>query len=223
MTRQRYSAKESLQRILRLFEGKAVPTDVPGTVSGVLLSEDESLSDLAEVLAGSLPSETATLPPSVSVPYINLDPRYGGIYVWTGTSTMQSLGTPFTKITGSFQNSMVGATGMTLQPTNDRILITNDYGYYMIFWQATILGSSAVTYAIEPYIQEPGAGSMLGMPQAVGSANPSASGSTTSLSGMGITYLSGTSTQVDLRVSVGQTAWMKFQAGQLLVWKLDTA
>lgn len=223
MTRQRYSAKESLQRILRLFEGKAVPNDAPGTISGVLLSEDESLSDLAEVLAGSLPNETATLPPSLAVPFVNLDPRYGGIYTWTGTSTMQSLGTPFTKITGAFQNSMVGAHGMTVDHAHDRILVLNDYGYYMIFWQATILGSPIVTYAIEPYIQEPGAGSMLGVPQAVASVNPSASGSTTSLSGMGVSYLSGTSTQIDLRVSVGQTAWMKFQAGQLIVWKLDTA
>jgi hypothetical protein len=187
------------------------------------LSEDESLSDLAEVLGGSLPNETAVLPPSISVPFINLDPRYGGIYTWTGTCTMQSLGTPFSKITGSFQNSMVGSTGMTLQPLNDRILITNDYGIFVVQWQATILGSSDVTYAIEPYVQEPGAGSMLGMPQAVSSVNPSASGSTTSMSGIGLIYISGTSTQVDLRVSVGQTAWMKFQAGQLVVFKLDTA
>lgn len=223
MTRQRYSAKESLNRILRLFENRPVATDAPGMVTGEILSEDGALSDLAEVLAGSLPSETAILPPSVSVPFVNLDPRYGGIYTWTGTVHMQGITAAFSKITGSFQNSMAGSTGMTLQPTNDRILITNDYGIFMVQWQASILGSSVVTYAIEPYVQEPGAGSMLGMPQAVGSANPSASGSVTSLSGCGLIYISGTSTQVDLRVSSGQTAWFKFQAGQLVVFKLDTA
>src|SRR5512139_3096594 len=98
MTRQRYSAKESLHRILRLFEGNAVPTDDPGTISGDLLSEDESLSDLAELLAGSLPNSTATLPSSVSVPFINLDPRYGGIYTWTGTVHMQGITSTYTKI-----------------------------------------------------------------------------------------------------------------------------
>lgn len=61
MTRQRYSIKESLQRILLLIEGKPVAQDTPGTIQGDLLSEDESLSDLAELLAGSLPGETFTL------------------------------------------------------------------------------------------------------------------------------------------------------------------
>jgi hypothetical protein len=68
MTRQRYSKVESLNRILRLFQGKPVPTDVPNTVSDEVLSENNALSDLAELLAGSLPNETATLPSAISVP-----------------------------------------------------------------------------------------------------------------------------------------------------------
>jgi len=68
MTRQRYSIKESLNRILRSFQGKAVPTDEPNTVPGIVLSEDEALSDLAELLDGSLPNETATLPSAITVP-----------------------------------------------------------------------------------------------------------------------------------------------------------
>jgi len=65
MTRQRYSTKESLQRILLLLEGKPVAQDAPGTIQGDLLSEDESLSDLAELLASSLPGETLVLPSSM--------------------------------------------------------------------------------------------------------------------------------------------------------------
>lgn len=68
MTRQQYSIRESLNRILRLFQDKAVPTDVPNTVPGDVLSEDGALSDLAELFAGSLPGETATLPSAITVP-----------------------------------------------------------------------------------------------------------------------------------------------------------
>ena len=62
MTRQKYSSNESWNRIVRLFEGKPLPTDVPGTVTGEVLSEDAALSDFAELLAGSLPNETLVLP-----------------------------------------------------------------------------------------------------------------------------------------------------------------
>ena len=62
MTRQRYSVRESLNRILLLFEGKPVSQDDPGTVQGTVLSENEAWSDLAELIGGSLPNETLTLP-----------------------------------------------------------------------------------------------------------------------------------------------------------------
>ena len=65
MTRQRYSKKEAQHRILRSLQGKDVPQDTPGTVPGNLLSEDESMSDLAELMAGSLPDETLALPTAI--------------------------------------------------------------------------------------------------------------------------------------------------------------
>lgn len=64
MTRQRYSVEESWNRILRLFEGKAIPTDTPGAVTGEVLSENQAISDLAELFAGSLPDETLVFPSS---------------------------------------------------------------------------------------------------------------------------------------------------------------
>src|SRR5512139_3748344 len=67
MTRQRYSSKESWNRIVRLFEGKPVPTDAPGAVTGEVLSEDAAISDLAELFAGSLPGETLSFPSSFGV------------------------------------------------------------------------------------------------------------------------------------------------------------
>lgn len=68
MTRQRYNLTESINRILRLFENKAVPTDAPDSVTPEVLSIEEAASDLAELLARSLPGEAATLPSAITVP-----------------------------------------------------------------------------------------------------------------------------------------------------------
>ena len=65
MTRQRYSSKESVNRILRSLFGGNITSDAPETLSGEVLSFDEALSDLAELLYDSLPNQTLTLPESV--------------------------------------------------------------------------------------------------------------------------------------------------------------
>jgi len=72
MTRQRYNITESLNRILRILENKPLPTDAPETVTGELTSWNDALSDIAELLASSLPGESAVLPPSISVPVTNI-------------------------------------------------------------------------------------------------------------------------------------------------------
>ena len=65
MTRQDYSEKESLNRIVRIFQGNSVPQDVPNTVPGEMLSENTALSDITELLGDSLPGESLTLPTSI--------------------------------------------------------------------------------------------------------------------------------------------------------------
>ena len=65
MTRQDYSEKESWNRMQRLLIGLPVPQDNPGTVPGELLSENEALSDIVELLGDSLPNQTLTLPQAV--------------------------------------------------------------------------------------------------------------------------------------------------------------
>lgn len=65
MTRQRYPNSESVNRILRSLMGGNIPSDVPGVLGGEILSIDEALSDLAELLFNSLPNQTLTLPESV--------------------------------------------------------------------------------------------------------------------------------------------------------------
>ena len=68
MTIQRYSIKESWNRIYRLFRGDVPPSDAPNSLPGEVYSEDTALSRLAELFAGSLPGETASLPSAITVP-----------------------------------------------------------------------------------------------------------------------------------------------------------
>lgn len=63
MSRQRYPIVESLNRLLRLFQGETV-NEVPGTLPPEVLSEDAALSDLAELINNSLPGETFAWPQS---------------------------------------------------------------------------------------------------------------------------------------------------------------
>lgn len=65
MARQRYSIVEAVNRILRSLKGTVIPTDAPNTLSGEILSENDAWSDIAELLEGSLPNETLTLPQAV--------------------------------------------------------------------------------------------------------------------------------------------------------------
>ena len=50
MTRQQYSKKESLNRIVRSWLGIPIPSDIPDSLSGSILSEDGAFSYLAELL-----------------------------------------------------------------------------------------------------------------------------------------------------------------------------
>jgi len=72
MTRQKYSSNEAINRILRSLKGATIPSDVPETLSGDIESIDMALSDIAELLEGSLPGETGTLPSGISVGTGNL-------------------------------------------------------------------------------------------------------------------------------------------------------
>ena len=59
---QKYSSNESLNRILRVLIGKTAPNDAPNTLSGSILSIDEALSKLAEVLEGRDREEVFNIP-----------------------------------------------------------------------------------------------------------------------------------------------------------------
>jgi len=57
MARQKYSEDESLNRILRTFKGSPEPSDIPETLSPIVEPTNIALSDLAELIDGSLPGE----------------------------------------------------------------------------------------------------------------------------------------------------------------------
>ena len=231
MTRSRYNKRESLNRIVRKLQGDPIVSDTKDVIPGEVLSEDEALSDLAELLEGSLPGESLVIPAAgidfataeemylgasadtVVSPYraefLNV---YGGIYTWTGTAQFTGLSaSSYTKITGSFQNNM-SSYGVLLQPGVSNIGI-GVYGTYKIEWNMSFYGSSDITYAVEPYVEN------AGLAEAVARTKPYASGSVANFSGVGYHYLSGTvsTSLVDLRVLPSATAWMNIDSVSLLV------
>ncbi len=62
MTIQKYSIEESLERILRVLTGNVPSSDTPNGLAGEVRSWNISLSQLAELMQGSLPGEIFTLP-----------------------------------------------------------------------------------------------------------------------------------------------------------------
>jgi hypothetical protein len=175
MTRQRYNTTESWNRILRLFQGKAVATDQPATMGGEVLSTDECVSDLTELLSGSLPNEVAELPASLvcTVPEANeptnpintraMTPashawahEYGGIYVSTGTVSSPNQiipATTWTKVTGTFKHTMWDSGAeIYCDPANDQVVI-NEVGNYFVIYHIDILNrGNAVTLEMMSYL-----------------------------------------------------------------------
>lgn len=125
MTRQRYSKKESINRIVRILEDKAPSSDQPDTLTGEILSEDEAWSDFAELLAGSLPNENLA---------INIVPKYGHMFAHNATGTViVASADVYYAVSGSIHSGPVGkftfANGMHLVPTYaGRYLITYSMG-----------------------------------------------------------------------------------------------
>lgn len=142
--RARYSKRESLNRILRLLEGKAVPTDVPGTVSGQVLSEDEAFSDIAELMANSLPNEALSFG------------TYGEVKnVYSGTASYLLFPTAGTiyELTGSF-GSVIANYGITTSGSNTRLIISQK-GAYHVWFRASYQGSPDLAYQFSPFIVSP--------------------------------------------------------------------
>jgi hypothetical protein len=160
MTRSRYNKKESLNRLLRVLEDKALTSDQPDVIPGEVLSEDEALSDLAELFENSLPNETLHLPttgiPFASVIEANeisslasntvvISPashhwahEYGGIYINTGTTSQAFTANTWSKVTGAFQYYMDNSGGEINCDWNDDRIIIYEKGTYFIGYDVTL-------------------------------------------------------------------------------------
>lgn len=204
-----YNKQESLNRILRVLEGHTETNGAPNIgLDGSLFSETEALTRIAQLLGNQLLGEALHLP-------VAIEHDYGGIYTWTGTSTLTNMtSSAYTKITGSFQNSMY-ADGITAQPTLDRLLLSQT-GMYFVSWSLSYIGSSAINYKVEPYH------AALGTPQAAAESTPTSSGTVTSMSGSGIFIASGTAELVDLRLLPSATAWMVPVVMQMTVQRIGS-
>ena len=204
---QKYSKRESLYRILKVLQGATITDDRPEVaLVPDFLSEDGSLSQIAELMADSLPGSTFHLPSSASN-------DYGEIYAWTGTVALTGIPADiYTKITGTFQNTAY-TDGVTGQPTLDRLYLSQS-GYYFVSWSASFQGSSAIEYWIEPYH------SAVGIPQAVGRTKPYASGSSVNIAGSGIFRSTVAGELIDLRVRPDASAWFVPNAVTLTVYRI---
>jgi hypothetical protein len=206
MARQRYSIREALNRFLRHWQGTAVPSDEPGSLSGEILSEDEAWSDIAELFGDSLPNQTPTIPDSVrasaaeaiagtndtkAVTPLALASaisaeahEFGEIYTSTGTIT-DVIGTTAAKITGAYQNNGLSSDNVTVDQANDRITI-NNAGTYFVAAQVAFSGTASTTYTIQLYLDS------VAQPQLVTIRRLNAAGDVGSCSVLGSISVTGT-------------------------------
>jgi len=201
MPDRKYSSNESFERISSILGG-VNPSDAEETLG--LKPWNESLALIAQLLEGSKEGSRLSVPIQ----------KFGQIYTWTGTVTLTGYTTAWTKITGAFQNSgEVSDTGITLQPTQDRILI-NDWGVYFVSWNMSYIGSPNVDYKVEPYC-------FTGMPQAAAVSTPRSSGTVTSMGSSGFAEASGSAIQVSLYMQPSVTAaWFIPQTIQVSVLRV---
>lgn len=235
MSRSRYSIKEALNRLLRVMEGKAITSDLPGVIPGEVLSEDEAFSDLAELWEGSLPGETLSLPaagiPFASVTEANagsstttvMSPgahswahEYGGIYVSTGTASQSFTAGSWIKITGAFQNYMLDSGAEIDCDWNDDRIIINEVGTYLISYNLSLYsdGPAKTTVDVQVYV------SGTAQPQTRSRGQLLVTGSYVFVSGDGEVSIPVIDYPVDLRVNVSDSLSAGVNTGQLLVQKM---
>ena len=211
---QRYSLKESYNRLYRLFNGSTPPSDRAESLPGLVYSEDEVWSRIAELFAGSLPGETLVLPATLDAA-ITADRahEYGEIYISTGTVTM-SIGTSLTKVTGSFHVNGLSSDNVAPDFNDDRIII-NNVGVYFVNFQNAFSGTAATTYTIQVYLDS------VAQPQIKTIRKLNAAGDVGSCSAMGFISVTGSNTAVELYVQAdGSTKNFLIEAGQLSVEKV---
>jgi hypothetical protein len=237
MTRQRYTKEESVNRIRNLLTGDVVSTsDAPNTLQGPVMNFEEALSDIAELCANSLPSETVGVVPEVFVSSVDeanaytnktntkaLTPashawahEYGGIYVSTGTTAIAYTQDTWTKVTGTFASYMNDSGSEIDCDWNDDRITINETGVYFVTYQLSIWNYGATGNVLRSEVYSNG----FSIPYTRAKLTMGASGTVHNMFGMGNIYIvSGTSIDLRLMVSVSNT--LRIDCAQLHVSKLN--
>ena len=211
MTRQRYSTKEAWNRVLRAYQGKATSSEQPNTLDGEVLSENQAISDFAELIVGSLPNESGELPSGISVPGTG-NVEYGEIYNNSTGTAVVALSTSWKKVTGSFQGETLSSGNIVPDYLNDKITI-NHIGTFFVGLQCSFSGSNNAVVEACVYLNGVRQESVrfrrkLGTGGDVGSA-----------SAIGIISVTGTGVDLELyaRADSG-TPNFKLESGQLWIY-----
>jgi hypothetical protein len=233
MTRQRYTKEESVNRIRNLLTGDAIVTsDTPNTLQGPVMNFEEALSDIAELCANSLPSETVGVIPSPFVATVAeihdqssnskaMTPmshswahEYGGIYTSTGTTAIAYTQDTWTKVTGTFANYMQDSGGEVDCDWNDDRLMIYESGVYFVTYQLSIWNYGATGNLLSGEVYVNG----VSQPQTRAKVTMGASGTVHNFHGLGDIYVvSGTAVDLRLMVSVSNT--LRIDCAQLFVEK----
>ncbi len=233
MTKRNYNIKESLNRILRIFQGKAETSEYADTLSGRILSHNQAFSDFAQLLAATLAGETAELPGSLvaTVAEANAESsnvkaltplshswihEYGGIYIETGTVEQSLTADVWTKITGAFQNFTEDSGGEIFCDWNDDQIVINEIGVFLVSYQLSVLTNDGGEATLQ--LQVFNSGSAMGMTRS--EMEFDASGSCAVMSAFAPIEIMVTGTPVDIRARPDTTIVVKAKAGQLLVQRM---
>ena len=161
--RQRYSKKEAFNRISRAYQsGNVVSDDTQGAVPGELLSENQAVSDLAEVLNDSLPGETPTVPDAIRASVAEAETgtndtkavtplglngamgavvstlvEHGNIYAVDGTAAQDLVSATWYKPTGVFTADGLSSSNVTPDYSTDQIDVDLP-GTYLVGMQVSV-------------------------------------------------------------------------------------
>ena len=217
MTRQRYSIKEAVNRILRSWEGIGSSNDQPGTLSGEILSEDGAISDFAELMAGSLPGKSGSIPSDISITgTVRHSNEYGHIFSSYATADVAG-----NYPSGTFSTLPVFASGSYSSDlvdndfSNDR-LVLNSAGHYLIWFNLSANAAADGDFIIHAFL----GGVVQG--QACVRFNPLTvlGTGTYSLGSVGILQVSSVPSYLDLRVLPDTTGTFNVTAAALVASKL---
>lgn len=209
MTRQRYDIKEALNRILRILYGSPDPNEQRDTIAGEVLSENQAISDLAELLAGSLPNQNPSIPSTISITgTAGRNDEYGGIFVSGSTSGWNLASGSWTQLT-PFNMDMESSGGIVPQHGSDNVQI-NAAGTYFVGFSLSFQGAQDTVYELAAHL----AGTL--QPQVMARVNVTGSNS---VSAFGFVDAS-TPGAIDVRVLPDTTGTFTIPYGQLTVQKV---